>query len=83
MTAIDRTAYPRLGARLTRDELAVRYDLTETDCAFIDASARGDTGRLMLATLLKTHSTWTTCQASSIHSRSPSSKPCDHFLHIS
>ena len=28
--------------------------LTETDLAFIRASARGDTGRLMLATLLKT-----------------------------
>ena len=54
MTAIDRTAYPRLGARLTREELAVRYHLTETDRAFIDARARGDTGRLMLATLLKT-----------------------------
>ena len=54
MTAIDRTAYPRPGARLTREELAVRYHLTETDRAFIDAHARGDTGRLMLATLLKT-----------------------------
>ena len=54
MTAIDRTAYPRLGARLTREELAVRYYLTETDRAFIDAHARGDKGRLMLATLLTT-----------------------------
>ena len=54
MTAIDRTAYPRPGARLTREELDARYHLTETDRAFIDARARGDTGRLMLATLLKT-----------------------------
>lgn len=54
MTAIDRTAYPRLGARLTREELAVRYHLTETDRTFIDARARGGTGRLMLATLLTT-----------------------------
>lgn len=54
MTAIDRTAYPRPGARLTRDELAVRYDLTQPDLAFVHANARGDTGRLVLATLLKT-----------------------------
>ena len=54
MTTIDRTAYPRLGSRLTREELNARYDLTETDLAFIRATARGDTGRLILATLLKT-----------------------------
>ena len=54
MTAIDRTAYPRPDARLTREELDARYDLTETDRAFIQVSARGDTGRLMLAILLKT-----------------------------
>jgi hypothetical protein len=54
MTALDRTAYPRLGARLTRDELEARYDLTDADLAFIRATARGDTGRLVLATQLKT-----------------------------
>jgi TnpA family transposase len=54
MTAIDRTAYPRPGTRLTREELGVRYDLTETDLAFIRTSARGDSGRLVLALLLKT-----------------------------
>ena len=54
MTAIDRTAYPRPGARLTREELGARYGLSDTDLAFIRASARGDAGRLMLATLLKT-----------------------------
>ena len=54
MTAIDRTVYPRPGTRLTREELSARYDLTEADLAFIRASARGDMGRLLLATLLKT-----------------------------
>jgi hypothetical protein len=53
MTAIDRTAYPRQGARLTREELGARYALTETDLAFIRVSARGEVGRVMLATLLK------------------------------
>ena len=54
MTAIDRTAYPRAGARLTREELGTRYSLIDTDLAFIHANARGDTGRMLLATLLKT-----------------------------
>jgi TnpA family transposase len=53
MTAIDRTAYPRPGPRLTREELSARYALTETDLAFIRMSARGEAGRVMLATLLK------------------------------
>jgi len=54
MTAIDRTAYPRPGARLTREELGTRYSLSDTDLTFIRISARGDTGRMLLATLLKT-----------------------------
>ncbi len=54
MTAIDRTAYPRPGARLTREELTARYDLADSDLGFVRTNARGDTGRLMLATLLKT-----------------------------
>ena len=53
MTAIDRTAYPRPGARLTREELLARYTLTETDLTFIRLGARGEVGRLMLAALLK------------------------------
>jgi hypothetical protein len=53
MTAIDRTAYPRLGARLTREELGARYDLTGTDLAFVQAGTRPGAGRLLLATLLK------------------------------
>lgn len=54
MTAIDRTAYPRPGARLTREELGVRYDLTEAEVDFVSANARADTGRLLLGVLLKT-----------------------------
>ena len=54
MTVIDRTAYPRPGARLTGEELTARYDLADPDLAFIRANTRGDAGRLMLATLLKT-----------------------------
>jgi hypothetical protein len=53
MTAINRTAYPRPGEHLTHEELLARYSLSETDQAFIRATARGDTGRLTLATLLK------------------------------
>jgi len=53
MTAIDRTAYPRPGLPLTREELRARYALTETDLTFIRLGARGEVGRLMLATLLK------------------------------
>ena len=53
MTAIDRTAYPRPGLPLTREELRARYALTETDLTFIRLGARGKVGRLMLATLLK------------------------------
>jgi hypothetical protein len=53
MTAIDRTAYPRPGSRLTHEELRARYTLSETDLTFIRLGARGEIGRLMLATLLK------------------------------
>lgn len=54
MTAIDRTAFPRSGARLTREELNARYGLSDADLAFIQAYARGNAGRLLMATLLKT-----------------------------
>jgi hypothetical protein len=53
MTAIDRTAYPRPGKKLAREELDTRYSITETDLAFIRTTARGDVGRLTLAALLK------------------------------
>jgi hypothetical protein len=62
MTAIDRTAYPRPGARLTRDELGSLYTLTEMDLTFIRLTARGEVGRLMLATLLKVRRTLVTFQ---------------------
>lgn len=54
MMAINRTAYPRPGVRLTRDEPGIRYNLTEADLAFVHASARTGPGRLLLAMLLKT-----------------------------
>ena len=53
MTAIDRTAYPRPEVRLTWEELGERYHLSDAELAFVHASARGDTGRLLLAMLLK------------------------------
>ena len=53
MTAMDRTAYPHPGERLTGEELDARYRLSETDQALIRATARSDAGRLTLATLLK------------------------------
>ena len=40
--------------RLTCEELTARYDLSESELAFIRANARGEAGRLMLATVLKT-----------------------------
>jgi hypothetical protein len=40
MTSIDRTAYPRPGSRLTREELRVRYTLTEMDLTFIEVHVR-------------------------------------------
>jgi len=54
MTAIDRTAYPRPSARLSREELGLRYDLIETDLAFVRTNARSDDGRFLLSVLLKT-----------------------------
>jgi len=53
MTAMDRTAYPHPGERLTGEQMDARYSLSETDQALIRATARSDAGRLTLATLLK------------------------------
>src|SRR6185437_12644217 len=50
---LHRTAYPRPGVRLTREELGLRYDLTEAEIDFVRANARADTSRLLLAVLLK------------------------------
>jgi hypothetical protein len=54
MASIERTAYPRLGARLTDKELKADYALGEDEMAFVRRHARGDSGRLSLAVLLKT-----------------------------
>ncbi len=53
MTAIDRTAYPHSGERLARQELEHRYSPSEADLVFINSKARGASGRLTLAVLLK------------------------------
>ena len=39
MTAIDRTAYPRPGVRLSSEELQARYDLSEAAHAFLSANS--------------------------------------------
>ena len=52
MTAIDRTAYPKLGKALTREELVARHSLNAADREFISANTRGGAGRLTLAVLL-------------------------------
>ena len=54
MASIDRTAYPRLSKRLSERELATHYRLSGQELNFIRSSARGITGRLSLAALLKT-----------------------------
>jgi hypothetical protein len=53
MTAIDRTAYPHSDERLSRQELEHRYSLSEADLVFVNSKARGASGRLTLAVLLK------------------------------
>ena len=53
MTAIERTAYPRLKKNLTRVELAEIYTPTDREIAFTLATAHGQSGRLTLLVLLK------------------------------
>ena len=53
MTAIDRTAYPRLGNRLSAVELQAKFGLSETDRAFIASNGRTDAKSLTLAALLR------------------------------
>ncbi|MGO7564735.1 DUF4158 domain-containing protein [Rhizobium johnstonii] len=50
---MDRTACPHSGERLTQAELEHRYSLSEADLVFIRSRARGASGRLTLAVLLK------------------------------
>jgi hypothetical protein len=52
MTAIDRTAYPRPGEKLTRDELDSRYRISETEHAFIRTTARSDAAILKVRNFL-------------------------------
>ncbi|MCP4306640.1 MAG: Tn3 family transposase, partial [bacterium] len=54
MASIERTAYPRFGARLTDKELEADYALSDEETLFVRRHARGDSGRLSLAVLLKT-----------------------------
>ena len=49
MASIDRTAYPRLRNRLSDEERAERYGLSEEERDFVRTSARGDKQRLTLA----------------------------------
>jgi len=54
MTSMNRTAYPLPGEQLTEGELQSRYTLTEQELWFLQANARGNKGRVALATILKT-----------------------------
>ena len=53
MTSIDRTAYPRLPANLTRGEIVDRYTPTDDEIAFVQRNARGGTQWLALLLTLK------------------------------
>lgn len=48
-----RDAYPRSGERLTPEEFKRRYRLSDADLVFISSRARGTSGCLTLAALLK------------------------------
>jgi hypothetical protein len=54
MASIERTAYPRLGKRMSNEELRARYELTERERRFVGRNASGDRQRLTLSVLLKT-----------------------------
>ena len=54
MASLDRTAYPRLGKRLSDEELSACYELSEEEQDFVRRNAHKDNGRLTLAILLKT-----------------------------
>lgn len=53
MTSIDRTAYPRFTNHLNQRELKERYSVTIEERLFISQAAKGSSGRLTLAILLK------------------------------
>lgn len=54
MTAIERTAYPRLTQRLSQNELEGSYTPTQQEIDFVNSQGRGDNPRLTRLTLLKT-----------------------------
>jgi hypothetical protein len=55
MASIDRTAYPRFHSSLTAHELQTLYRPSDEERLFVSQYARGDTGQLILLTLLKCH----------------------------
>lgn len=54
MTAIERTAYPRLTQRLSQKELEESYTPTPQEIQFVSTPGRGAEPRLTLLVLLKT-----------------------------
>lgn len=54
MTAMDRTAYPRLPIRLSKTEVEDLYTPTADEIAFVSQPGRGDAPRLTRLVLLKT-----------------------------
>ncbi len=54
MASLERTAYPRLGNRLSAGELQYHYNPTELERDFIHRNANGNSGRLTLTVMLKT-----------------------------
>ena len=54
MASIDRTAYPRLGKRLSTSELEEQYAITDKEARLVRLSTNGDSPRLTFLVLLKT-----------------------------
>lgn len=54
MASIDRTAYPRLGKRLSAAELEAQYAMTDEEACLVRLATNGDSPRLTFLALLKT-----------------------------
>ena len=54
MASIERTAYPRLGKRLSTSELEAQYAITDEEARLVRRATNGDSPRLTFVTLLKT-----------------------------
>jgi len=54
MASIHRTAYPRLGKRLSASELEAQYAITDDEARQVHLTTKGDSPRLTYLTLLKT-----------------------------